>query len=270
MNQPPATVRDAFRCEARLEFLAGGEGRTWRSGARVLKRVDSSEQAEWTSEVLAPLWTPPSIVVPRPIAASRGEWVVDGWTCQEYIDARRIPHRWTDIIDAGRVLHRCLAGVPRPAWMDRADDWWRRGDAVAWEGRTAVGPVPYLALLDRLFALRRPVASAAQIVHGDLCGNVLFDATGRPVLIDFSPYFRPSEWANAVVAIDAFEWEGAGPQALHWLDDVESSEQLLVRAAIFRIATSAEVAVVRGFDETQFRVHAATVAAIEERCRHLS
>jgi len=143
--------------------------------------------------------------------------------------------------------------------MDHADDWWRRGDAVAWDDRTPVGPEPYLALLERLLGLRRPVGSRSQLVHGDLCGNVLFDRADRAVIIDFSPYWRPAEWASAVVAVDAYEWEEAGPDALLWLDDVDPSRQLLVRAAIYRIATSAEIALVRGFNHQKYRVHAATV-----------
>lgn len=173
-------------------------------------------------------------------------------------------HRWLDIIRAGRVFHASLRVSTRPAWMDRADDWWRHGDAVAWQDRTPVGPAPYLRLLERLFALRRPLDCASQLVHGDLCGNVLFDRAGRAVVLDFSPYWRPVEWASAVVAIDAFEWEQAGPDALTWLDKVDPSRQLLVRAAIFRIATSAEVALVRGYSDQKYQVHAATVDALND------
>ena len=260
---PDDDVRAAFRCDGALERLAGGEGRAWRCGARVLKPVNDPEPASWTAATLAPLEFPSEIVVPRPAATADGRWVVDGWTCAEYHDATHEPRRWTDIIAAGRVFHDCLSAIPRPDWMDRTNDWWRRADAVAWDGRVPVGPDEYLELLDRLFALRRPIQVQSQIVHGDLCGNVLFDASGRAVIIDVSPYWRPVEWASATVGIDAFEWEGAGPEALSWLDGVDSSAQLLVHSAIFRIATSAEAALTRGLDPAKLRVHLTTVESLE-------
>ena len=256
---PPRVVRDVFRVDGVPALLPGGESGSWRCSSAVLKRVDDTEQASWIAEVLSELTVPSSIVVPRPIAATDGAWVVEGWTCAQYVDASPQARRWHDIIEAGRTFHASLSAVRRPSWMDRVDDWWRHGDAVAWDDRTPVGPPPYLALLDRLLAFRRPVASTAQLVHGDLCGNVLFDRTDRAVIIDFSPYWRPVEWASAVVALDAYEWEDAGPHALTWLDDVDPSRQLLVRAAIYRIATSAEVALTRGFDDCKYHVHAETV-----------
>ncbi len=42
-----------------------------------------------------------------------------------------------------------------------------------------------------------------QLVHGDLAGNVLLDATGAPVVIDVAPYWRPVRWAEAVCVLDA-------------------------------------------------------------------
>ena len=123
---------------------------------------------------------------------------------------------------------------------------------------------PYRTLLQRLIELRQPVDLASQVVHGDLCGNVLFDHADRPVIIDFSPYWRPVEWASAVVAVDAYEWEGAGPDALTWLVDIDPSGQLLLRAAIYRIATSAEVALARGVDQRKLEVHTATVDTLAE------
>jgi uncharacterized protein (TIGR02569 family) len=200
--------------------------------------------------------------VPRPVCGRDGSWVVEGWTATRWIEAHAQPGRWRDIIEAGREFHAALASVTRPRWMDRADDWWRRADRVAWGEREPAGDPELVELVERLARLRVPVHEPSQVVHGDLCGNVLFDARDRPVVIDFSPYWRPTEWASAIVAVDAFEWEGAGPDALSWLGGPEAA-QLLVRAAIFRIATSAEVVAVRGADARTLAVHRATVEALE-------
>jgi uncharacterized protein (TIGR02569 family) len=261
---PPVVVRRAFGVDGAPVLLAGGEGRSWRCGDAVLKWVGGAPQFSWIASVLSEFVTPASIIVPRPVVARSGMWVADGWSCTEYVDAQPQRGRWQDIIAAGRSFHACLADLPRPPWMDDADDWWRRGDAVAWDGREPVGPEPYLELVHRLLALVRPIDLASQIVHGDLCGNVLFDPAGRPVVIDFSPYWRPLEFASAIVAIDAFEWEGAGPGALTWLDDVDPSHQLLLRAALYRIATSADIALADGVDPRKFTVDEATVDTLTQ------
>jgi len=264
---PSRAVLTAFGCRDDAVRLPGGEGRSWRSGAVVLKPVDDVRQVCWVADALRSI-EPAGVVVPRPVPARDGAWVVDGWFATEFIeDARHQPRRWPDIIAAGRAFHAALEGVARPEWMDAADDWWRRADQVAWEAREAAGDVQLVALVDRLRMLRTPVAQREQIVHGDLCGNVLFDSAQRPVVIDFSPYWRPAEWASAIVGVDAFEWEGAGDEALHWLDGVPGGRQLLLRAAIYRIATSAEVAAARGLDDRKLVVHRATVEALERLCR---
>jgi hypothetical protein len=57
-------------------------------------------------------------------------------------------------------------------------------------------------------------ARPAQLVHGDLGGNVLFAPSLAPAIIDFSPYWRPPGYAEAVAAVDAFLWFGAGDHVL--------------------------------------------------------
>ena len=233
----------------------------------MLKPVDDLRQVCWVADVLRSI-EPAGVVVPRPVRSRDGAWVVDGWFATEFIgDAHHQPRRWHDIIAAGRAFHAAIMGVARPDWLDDADDWWRRGDQVAWAAREPVGDARLIELVDRLRGLRRPVSQRDQIVHGDLCGNVLFDNQDRAVVIDFSPYWRPAEWASAIVAVDAFEWEYAGAGALRWLDGVPQGRQLLLRAAIYRIATSAEVVAARGLDDRKLAVHRATVDALERLCR---
>jgi uncharacterized protein (TIGR02569 family) len=260
---PSGAVLTAFGCRADPVSLPGGEGRSWRSGTVVLKPADDPRQVCWTSEVFGAI-APAGVVIPRPIRAHDGAWVVDGWFATEFIDgAHHQPRRWGDIITAGQAFHAALADVARPDWMNDADDWWRRADQVAWDAREPTGDRRLVELVERLRVLRGPVSQRDQVVHGDLCGNVLFDAQQQPVIIDFSAYWRPADWASAVVAVDAFEWEGAGVEALHWLDTVANGYQLVLRAAIYRIATSAEVAAVHGLEDRKLSVHRATVEALE-------
>jgi hypothetical protein len=110
------------------------------------------------------------------------------------------------------------------------------GDRVAWGEETVAVPAGFRSTLDRLLALRRPVPADNQLIHGDLSGNVLFPDRGDPVIIDFSPYWRPAAFADAIVIADALMYFDAGADVIDLgLGPVEYQRQLLVRAVIFRL-----------------------------------
>ena len=60
-----------------------------------------------------------------------------------------------------------------------------------------------------------------------------------PAVIDFSPYWRPTGFASAVVVGDALLWEGADAGLLTAVAHVDDFPQLLVRALIFRAVVDA-------------------------------
>ena len=85
--------------------------------------------------------------------------------------------------------------------------------------------------------LRRPLDLPSQVIHGDLINNVLFADDLPPAVIDVSPFWRPRRYADAIVAVDAIGWNGAGAEAAASLADPEGV-QLLVRAALFRLGSA--------------------------------
>lgn len=123
-------------------------------------------------------------------------------------------------------------------------DPWASADRIAWSLEASVEVSSQFAgVLDRLVAARRPVAPfASQIIHGDLCGNVLFADDLAPAVIDFSPYFRSAAYAKAIVAFDALAWENADRSLLDHLEDVSELRQLMIRAAIFRVVAASLLA----------------------------
>ena len=224
MPRPPAHVLEAFDVEGAPVLLPGGQGTSWRAGGLVLKPLDrATREIAWEAELLASIEQDGfRLARPRPE-------IVDGWTASEYVEGRHEPGRWLDIIAVGRRLHAALANVPRPdAIIDTRTNPWEIGDNVAW------GKRDYDGIQDLLDALE-PVDAESQLVHCDLTGNVLFHDELPPAIIDFAPYWRPTEYASAVVVADALVWEGAPPEladAVH--------RQFLLRALIFRGVTSIE------------------------------
>ena len=89
-----------------------------------------------------------------------------------------------------------------------------------------------------LLDLRRPLDLPAQLIHGDLTGNVLFTAQKPPAVIDVSPYWRPMNYATAILFADLVCWHRVDPDAvIKRVGQVAHFPQLLVRALLFRMVT---------------------------------
>jgi uncharacterized protein (TIGR02569 family) len=171
-----------------------------------------------------------------------GAWVAWQWLPGEPASWSGVSPLWPRLIAASRAFHAALAGRPAPPWLGRDGSQWTVGDQVAWGERDpgsvlAAAPGPLAAQLRALLAALRPVHLPAQLIHGDLGGNVLFAAGEPPAVIDFSPYWRPAGLALAVAAVDALTWSGADPAILDQLADQPELDQLLARAHVGRLVT---------------------------------
>jgi uncharacterized protein (TIGR02569 family) len=222
---PPSHVLAAFGAKGPPVLLAGGTGRSWRVGSLVIKPVDwPLAEIAWQAEVLSKI-EEDGFRVARPLPD-----VVDGWMAADFEPGEHRPGRWREIIAVGQRFHRALAEIPRPnELIDARTDPWAVGDRVAW------GEAPYPEVDDVLSALKPvdPVDAPSQLIHGDLTGNVLFHDHLPPAIIDFAPYWRPTEFASAIVVADAITWEDAPAELANAV-----SRQMLIRALVFRGVTS--------------------------------
>ena len=214
--------------------LSGGRGLTWRVGDVVLKPADGGEETlAWQARILAEI-RPEDVRVARPLPATTGAFTVDGWSGSVFCAGRHESGRWLDIIDTGRRLHRALASVDRPELLAARTDPWAVADRAAW-GEVALDPFrgsPHVSRLESCLAL---VRAPSQVIHGDLTGNVLFADPQSPAVIDLSAYWRPPEYATAIVVADALTWEGAAVDDLAPAFETEAFGQLLARALLYRI-----------------------------------
>jgi uncharacterized protein (TIGR02569 family) len=254
--RPGPEVLASFGTKADPVALPGGEGTTWRAGEMVLKPAGDPRVARWTAEVYRSLSgiprQDPGFRVPRPLGSAAGDWVAEDpvtgpwvawqWLPGEPADWAGVSPFWPRLIAASRAFHAALAGRPAPPWLGQDGSPWTAGDQVAWGTRDpgsvlAGAPGPLDGQLRSLLAALRPVRLRAQLVHGDLGGNVLF-AEGEPAaVIDFSPYWRPAGLALAIAAVDALMWSGADPAILDELAGQRELDQLLARALVYRLVT---------------------------------
>ncbi|MEU4501704.1 aminoglycoside phosphotransferase [Streptomyces sp. NPDC024089] len=211
----------------------------------MFKPADGSEdEVEWAASLFEGLAPSTGFRVPLPLRAADGRSVVDGWAAGGFLAGETGPQgHWGGVLGAGRAFHAALRQVPRPDFLERRTHPWAVGDRVAW-GEQEIDVVEDLAApFSALLELRRPVKpDAAQLIHGDLTGNVLFAADEVPGVIDFSPYWRPPVFAEAIVVADGLLWFDPPSDLLTSGSDHPDWQQMLVRALIFRLVAYSEIA----------------------------
>ncbi len=132
-------------------------------------------------------------------------------------------------------MRRCgTSGDPSSFNAASTGGQWPTARRGARHQRTLWLSLPVLAKLTPL--VQAPTrGEVPQVVHGDLAGNVLFAPGLPPAIIDFSPYWRPTTYAAAIVAVDGVLWFGADTTLLRQVADEAGSSMPLVRAIIFRL-----------------------------------
>jgi uncharacterized protein (TIGR02569 family) len=193
------------------------------------------EELRWQNLLLSRIRCDGFRVAP-PHRARNGSLTVDGWCCRTWLPGRHEARRWLEIVAIGYRFHAAFAAIDRPRFLDRRTDPWSIGDRVAWGELPAVD-FAHVKHVPRLIAALRPLEAPSQLIHGDLAGNVLFADGLAPAIIDFSPYWRPTSFATAIVVGDALLWEGAGAELPQVFDRVPAFDQFLLRALIYRAVT---------------------------------
>jgi uncharacterized protein (TIGR02569 family) len=226
----------------RLRRLPGGQGQAWSDGRLVLKPVGFAPEHSWVCEVYA-AWDDGDVRVPEPVAPRRFDgvrWSADGWGAHVFVTGREteLPREVALVKEASDAFHRYVADLPRPHFIELRDDPWSFGDRVAWEGAEPAGDAEHLTVIERLRGHLASVKDPAQVIHGDILPNVLLSDGLPPAVIDWPPYFRPAGLARAIAATDAVTFRSAPLSLLDEWRYGEDWSQLLVRALLFRLATT--------------------------------
>jgi uncharacterized protein (TIGR02569 family) len=218
------------------EPIAGGQGVAYGDDRVVLKPAFDVAEAEWLAGVLDALPETDDLRVIRPVRSTSGAWVVDGWAGWQRLSGATRAGACREALAVSARFHELVSAVPHSQALDTESPW-AVGHRVAWGEETVPLPDGLAPVVERLTAWTVPLALPHQLVHGDLLGNVLYDDSLPPAVIDVSPAWRPARYADAIVVIDALGWSDASPDVLEPLADDEGL-QLLVRAVLFRLASA--------------------------------
>ncbi|MFC5995518.1 TIGR02569 family protein [Pseudonocardia hispaniensis] len=236
----PQHVRTAFRVADDQPRPVGWAGmRAWQCGDALIRPVTDNAMAAWSAGVLENLEVE-GVRIARPLRSSDGRWVVAGWAACRFLPGTAEP--WHDeVVAAAMRLHEATAAVRRPRLLDDRDDVLSHSAAAAFgERRLTLDPRTGGDLFTELAAYRRPIRLVPQVVHGELFGAVLFDESRGPAVLDLVPFWRPAEWAAAVIVIDALAWGGADEAILDRWAHLDEWPQALLRAMLYRLALHAQ------------------------------
>ncbi|MGH3493417.1 MAG: TIGR02569 family protein [Sciscionella sp.] len=230
---PQAHVLAAFGIRGNEPVPASGGG--WRCDDVLLRLTANPAVASWTARTLGELRVP-DVRIARPVRSTDGRLVVGGWWATRFLAGEPQPH-FDDTVSVAVKLNQATSELARPKFTEERAGVFAVADRMAW-GELEAKLKPELGgrLFDVLAGSRRDVRAAPQLVHADLFGTLLFAEGEPPAVTDLVPYWRPAEWAAAVVVIDALAWGGADTEILRRWSHLPDWPQELLRALLFRLA----------------------------------
>ncbi|HEX6292262.1 MAG TPA: phosphotransferase [Herpetosiphonaceae bacterium] len=250
-RQPLSHVLRQFDLTAEPAALPGGTTTTFRVGDVVLKQIQetslennhSAQLIQWIAD-LSTRVEAAGFRLPQPVPTVDGAWITaDGWTAWSFLEGRHAaPADIPACIQGILALHRALKPIPKHPLMDDNRTPWGRAHRWCWAEQPDHVQPQLRPLLDRLYALRRPIHGLEwQLMHGDLNPENILIAPGvPPAFLDFSPFWGPPEFALAIFA----NWIGprrGDASVLAYFEDVPAFDQLLIRAGIRMLLVMAAI-----------------------------
>ncbi|MEC0177774.1 hypothetical protein P4H83_23095 [Paenibacillus favisporus] len=233
-------ILESFGLQGEAVPLKGGQNTSVKAQDAVLKPSENEQHDEWVLGIMHGL-QPRGYRVSRPVPARNGSFVSDGWTCSRFEPGTGVQGGLEQKLKVARLFHRDLASIPYDGFSE-PDHPWSRGHRIAWqiEGLPAGFPFPVRDFLAGLLGkVKKSGEYPVQLIHGDLAGNILFDETLGPLIIDFSPTVAPESYAEAILVCDGIAWQGCPLSDLGLLPNDEHYREMLLRAVIFRLSVSA-------------------------------
>ncbi len=238
----PKSALQEFQLIGELSVLPGGSKKTFRAGDVVLKHVaetslennHSQELIQWIGDFSERV-VQEGFRIPRALKTAEGKWITeDGWTAWTFLEGRHAAREDIPVCIEGIIaLHKGLKGIAKHALMEDNHTPWGKADRWCWGEKPEHLQPELKDHIDTLYDLRKPVRGLEdQLIHGDLNPENILIAEGcPPAFLDFSPFWRPPEFALAIFANFIGPRRGDGSVLKHF-EGIRAFDQMLVRAGI--------------------------------------
>jgi hypothetical protein len=205
------SLKQEFEITGDAQEISGGRGSTISIGEYILKPLDTtSEEANWVMdlyEAINKVCENESFEIARPKRNRSGNWISNGWICFYKSKGKEDRAQLLEKLEISNELHKLLENYPKPDFLDLRNNRSSIADNIAWQSSDAqISYKPLKEVFNKLQTISPKINLPSQIIHGDLGGNILFSESSKPVVIDFSPYFRPKAFANAIMVVDDLVW----------------------------------------------------------------
>ena len=230
-------IGKAFGSSEKPVLLAGGQGTAYRVGSIVVKPAGNIEEAFWVAELFHTMPTTPEVRFPKPVRSVSGNWIEHGFVAWIFMEGEEMGEHYLEKLQASRVFHKALKDISEPAFASLDDSIYAVADRKVWQDTDLNYPEDFLASIKSMLSLVEPVDLPKQLIHGDLCGNIVIHSKLPPAIIDFSPYWRPTAFAEAVMLVDALAWDRSvkAGELFEIFSSILHIRQLSLRAVLRRI-----------------------------------
>lgn len=230
-------ILEVFGISGKIEKLIGGQGQSVRVGDFVIKPIEEVAKYCWVGEVLESISTH-DLAIARHIRSKNGNFVENAYGVTQYIPGNFLSDKIEEKLKACQVLNQLTQSVKQPIQWNNWSSTWQWANQIAWE-ETYLPKNTNIRSLQLIKAIKtkyQPVYLSNQLIHSDLASNILFNKR-TPVIIDFSPEFRPSAYAEILLITDSIAWYQVPKDSL-WVTQYpkELVSQLALRAIVFRLA----------------------------------
>lgn len=221
-------------------LLTGGQGNTYKSNNIILKPTSNQTESEELSELVKK--APPSekLRIPKPIKSSNNNWVEDGYVAWEYLEGKDLKDNYEQKLQICDWFSEIFKNIEKPDFIEKRNDAWAIADRVTWGEIEKEYGKEFQEIINQVKSILIPIAIPAQIIHGDISENIISDKKDSFGVIDITIYWRPRDYAKALLIVDGITWESADLNIYAFVKDLPEIKQLLLRAGLRRIIENPE------------------------------
>ncbi|KAF5019724.1 hypothetical protein F66182_8267 [Fusarium sp. NRRL 66182] len=243
MEEVPPSVMRAFGVATRPKRIEGGRGLCFHAADTILRPSDDNQESDFVAEMCKSITalkpTEYRLSFPLQTVHPPSTYIYQGWTAWTFVSGEAAPKgKFEIILKTCRAFTAHLGKLhcEKPEFLSTRQNRFTEADLVTWEEKTLdeVDKISTDILsriqptLQQLVALRKPLQNVKnQLIHGDLTGNILFDPMLPPGIIDITLYWRPAEYAEAIIVADGLMWLDQGRELLETYGTDQMRMQLL-------------------------------------------